>query len=209
MTCERSPPPMPDRVQANQTLGVGAVLGPRHVGSDLAMSNTDTSELLRLCKIIDTEPKSYRMFQPLADYAKSRLQAEATTDAEVAAIEKRHADCEAFYSNHGPFRPTWQFDRATLLAKLRARTQAEAPTTAAQASVLTEDERHTMAAAGLYAARMTGVIDAPTHINALCDIIYRLTSTVGAPAPAPKHALRCGYWLDLNCSCGFEARQGL
>ena len=32
------------------------------------------------------------------------------------------------------------------------------------------------------------------------------TSTVGAPAPAtaPKHGRWCGYWLDLNCSCGFE-----
>ena len=22
--------------------------------------------------------------------------------------------------------------------------------------------------------------------------------------PAPKHALHCGYWLDLNCSCKLE-----
>jgi hypothetical protein len=42
---------------------------------------------------------------------------------------------------------------------------------------LTDDEQNIMAAAGLYAARMKGIIDAPNHINRLFDIIDRLTNT--------------------------------
>ena len=62
------------------------------------------------------------------------------TNEELAEIEKRHADCEAFYAGHGGYRPDWHKDRATLLAKLRATSQAEAQasTTVAQASVAPE-----------------------------------------------------------------------
>jgi DnaJ-class molecular chaperone len=52
MTCERPPPPMPHRVQANQTLDVGAVLAPRNSGGGLAMSDVN-AELLakdRVCE---------------------------------------------------------------------------------------------------------------------------------------------------------------
>ena len=168
------------------------------------------------------------------------------TNEELAEIEKRHADCEAFYAGHGGYRPEWHKDRTILLAKLRARTQAEAQAPTTAASVLT-DRR--------IGERRTGVNFCAVSNNPRGDD-RRLT--VGAPAPAPtmptreqiaralcqgmeqnggqcwdgldkfnrglyydqadailalfakgdthapKHALRCGYWLDLNCSCGLE-----
>ena len=271
-------------MQANQTLGVGAVLGPRRIRDDLAMSNTDTSELLRLCDAIlhsrdlyQTNPEAWGQSETIARALRSRLQAESPEDAEVAEIEKRHADCEAFYSSHGPFRPTWQFDRATLLAKLRARTQAEAqaPTTVAQAVYAwVRDDLSTGAHVQKLIDRLTVGAPAPAptidpasspgvqpisgvphnsgsspgvlHNNpdttapattmptreqiarALCQgmeqnggqcwdgldkfnrgLYYDQADAILAlfakgDTPAPKHALRCGYWLDLNCSCGLE-----
>lgn len=191
---------------------MGAVLGPRNSGGGLAMSNTDTSELLRLCDEIlhartlyQTNPEAWCQSETIARALKSRLQAEAPEDAEVAEIEKRHADCEAFYSSHGPFRPTWQFDRAILLAKLRtSQAEAQAPTTAA--SVLTEDEREQLIplariadwgglrdhnsdnlSAEVTVSYPNGIQRTPLSartFRALSELFDRLTSTVGAPAPA-------------------------
>jgi len=91
MTYERPPSPLPDRVQVNQTLGVDAVLGPRFIGSDLAMT--------------------------------------ALTNEELAAIEKCHADREAWYvelesqraereSGRHDLRPEAHNDRAALIAHI-------------------------------------------------------------------------------------------
>lgn len=66
-----------------------------HKGS-VAMA--DTSELLLMCRIIEEEPRLFSMFQPLADYAKSRLQAEAQAPAPLfdnnaeRAAANHHAD---------------------------------------------------------------------------------------------------------------------
>ena len=91
MTCERPPSPLPDRVQANQTLDVGAVLAPRHVGSDLAMSNTDTSELLRLFENFIAMDGHFdgRLGKDgviLARALKSRLQAEAQAPTTATSV---------------------------------------------------------------------------------------------------------------------------
>jgi len=132
-------------VQANQTLGVGAALAPRRIRDDLAMSDVVNAELLRLCENFIAMDGYFdgRLGKDgviLARALKSCLQSEAPTDAEVAEIEKRHADCEGFYAGHGGYRPDWHKDRTILLAKLRATSQAEAqaPTTAGQASVAPE-----------------------------------------------------------------------
>lgn len=200
------------------------------------MSALTNKELLRLCDEVERESFTdheavywFTRATKLAYFLKSRLQAEAPTDAEVAEIEKRHADCEGFYAGHGGYRPDWHKDRATLLAKLRARTsqaEAQAPTTAA--SVLTEDEREQLIplariadwgglrdhnsdnlSAEVTVSYPNGIQRTPLSartFRAFSELFDRLTSTAGAPAPAtaPKHAPNCGYWLDLNCSCKLE-----
>lgn len=88
------------------------------------MAAYTNDELLRLCKIIDTEPKSYRMFQPLADFVKSRLQAEAPEDAEVAEIARRDDMCSIKDRSDDPDAAWAVKDRAVLLAKLRALSQS-------------------------------------------------------------------------------------
>ena len=218
------------------------------------------------------------------------------TNEELAEIEKRHADCEAFYAGHGGYRPDWHKDRATLLAKLRATSQAEAQasTTVAQASVAPEacvpgmwhcpKCKLILTAKFIDQATCTvGMNDEPQRCLNECGPMWRYTwkayaedmearaveqldrakkaeaalaATAGAPAPAttmpsvnlytdatldkadnlyielswqhhinmpiserrdriltliakgdtpaPTHAPNCGYWLDLNCSCGLE-----
>ena len=118
------------------------------------------------------------------------------TNEELAEIEKRHADCEAFYAGHGGYRPEWHKDRTILLAKLRARTQAEAQAPTTSASVLT-DAVYTWVRDDLSTGAQMRIA---FFVQKLID---RLTGA-NAPATAPKHALRCGYWLDLNCSCKLE-----
>lgn len=90
---------------------------------------------------------------------------------------------------------------------------APAPTTAAQASVLTEDERAEWKALCYEVLGTTSTDESliywcckSTKLAALLLRFIEPTSTVGAPAPAtaPKHAPNCGYWLDLNCSCKLE-----
>jgi RecJ-like exonuclease len=94
---------MPDRVQANQTLDVGAVLAPRHVGSDLAMSDVN-AELLakdRVCEgcrgggsitIGGTHVcKSCNGIGYLRERRKSRLQAEAQAQTTAAQAYTRTA----------------------------------------------------------------------------------------------------------------------
>ena len=157
------------------------------------MTALTNEELLQLCDAciaqVDTEfcgAYPHRAAEHVGNIAralKSRLQAEAPEDAEVAAIEKRHADCEGFYAGHGGYRPDWHKDRATLLAKLRARTQAEAqaPTTAAQASVMTEEELEAVGWMKLAHNSFTSA-ERRRRCWILSSLIDRLT---GAPAPAP------------------------
>lgn len=119
-----------------------------------------------------------------------RARAEAPEDAEVAEIEYRHKFAiparEALYGQEATALGGWfasaHDDRATLLAKLRARTsqaEAQAPTTAA--SVLTEDERESVE----NAREVVGLkgYECDCDAKGLVAIIDRLT--VGAPAPAP------------------------
>lgn len=257
-------------MQANQTLGVGAVLVPRRIRDDLAMSNTDTSELLRICENFIAMDGQFdgRIGKDgviLARALKSRLQAEATTEAEVAAIQKRVAGIKASHERSAvtPDRNAVQLvsDVETLLRARTSQAEAQAPTTAAsvlteqeqktieringvlrlggyintaidfdelidrltvgapapttaaQASVLTEDERAEWKALCYEVLGTTSTDESliywcckSTKLAALLLRFIEPTSTVGAPAPAtaPKHAPNCGYWLDLNCSCKLE-----
>ena len=59
------------------------------------------------------------------------------------------------------------------------------------------------------AAEVDWLVDAADSFleaNKACHKLYKTLDrlTVGAPAPTPTHARQCGYWLDLNCSCGIE-----
>ena len=125
---------------------------------------------------------------------KSRLQAEAPEDAQVAAIIERHEAAERDFENgrEYPFDAIVfrqrHADRGVLLAKLRARTsqaEARAPTTAAP---MCEHEN----AVAIFARTIEPFCWKCSADMPVPDISYEAyvmgtapASTVGAPAPAP------------------------
>jgi len=178
------------------------------------MSDVVNAELLKLATDGAAEEYWHACADPalkaskLAAFVKSRLQAEAPTNAEVAEIAERRrlkkdepadlCDWDDLAESNGVLCRDIDY----LLAKLRAITSAQAEAQAPTTAALTEDEKRLL--------RLCSEVieDKPRSSSyerefalALRD---RLTSTVGAPAPAPTHARQCGYWLDLNCSCGIE-----
>jgi hypothetical protein len=187
---------MPDRVQANQTLDVGAVLAPRHVGSDLAMSNTDTSKEVNriVVSAIQAFTKGTNMFTAaaIASEAITHLPSPAPR-CKFCATKKELATC---------------FDeRMAASCPERTPSQAQAQTTAAQAYTRT-------ASSGGPGVDMCWIIGGQTAAQAsvLTDAVYAWVRedlsagaqmqigffvqklidrlTVGAPAPAPTMPTR-------------------
>jgi hypothetical protein len=164
------------------------------------MSDAVNAELLKLATDGAAEEYWHACADPalkaskLAAFVKSRPQAEAPTDAEVAEIAERRrlkkdepadlCDWDDLAESNGVLCRDIDYLLAKLRAITSAQAEAQAPTTAAQASVLTEDER----AAVADAAEFIDQTQAPVslrHVSNLYAIIHRLAFTVGAPAPAP------------------------